>query len=536
MLAKAKPACASHGPPERLYPGRVPCPAVEADVAVVGAGPPAAARGDHAGTAGRRSAASSTRRRSPATSAAATVSRPAPCACSSTLGLDARRVPSWQPVDAAVGAIAVGPRGRASRSRAATARSPPSPAASSSTPRSSTSPRAAGAKVLRRPRASPASRPTADARRARRRRLGDVRAALRRSRADGMWSPVRKSLGRGDAGLPRRVARVPPVLRRRRPAAPPTGCGCGSSPTSCPATPGRSRSPAAGPTSASASSATAARRIQDMKALWPDLLARPHIARRARRRSPSPRRRTRPGRSRPASTGAVLAARPRRCSSATPPRATDPHDRRGHRPGAAHRRARRPTRSSTPARCARAGASGYRDAVREHLVADHRMSVLSAGAALDGVARGGDPASPGPASGPGATSPAGCSRTSPAPSPLTPRRWHRRFLARPGAYAARGRADPCQSLDGHSRNRPPRPGAPSHAVAAARNEAVRPRPRGCVASARAPLRCGHAHATDRAAGDRAPGDAGRDGRRVVPPAGRRGVARPAASARSAPRR
>ena len=36
------------------------------------------------------------------------------------------------------------------------------------------------------------------------------------------------------------------------------------------------------------------------------------------------------------------------------------------------------------------------------------------------------------------------------------------------------------------------------------------------------LRCGHAHPPDRAVGHRAPGDARRDGRRVVPPARRRG--------------
>ena len=34
--------------------------------------------------------------------------------------------------------------------------------------------------------------------------------------ADGMWSPLRKMLGGGRSGLPRRVACVPPVLRRGR--------------------------------------------------------------------------------------------------------------------------------------------------------------------------------------------------------------------------------------------------------------------------------------------------------------------------------
>ena len=33
--------------------------------------------------------------------------------------------------------------------------------------------------------------------------------------ADGMWSPVRKALGAGEAGLPRRVARLPPVRTER---------------------------------------------------------------------------------------------------------------------------------------------------------------------------------------------------------------------------------------------------------------------------------------------------------------------------------
>ena len=73
--------------------------------------------------------------------------------------------------------------------------------------------------------------------------------------ADGMWSPLRKALGVAPARLPGRLARLPPVLLRRR-ARRPTACGCGSSPTSSPATPGRSPCPAAGPTSGSGSTAT----------------------------------------------------------------------------------------------------------------------------------------------------------------------------------------------------------------------------------------------------------------------------------------
>ena len=96
-------------------------------------------------------------------------------------------------------------------------------------------------------------------------------------------------------------------------------CGCGSSPTCCPATRGRSRCRTAAPTSASASSAASGVPTRHMNDLWPELLRRPHIARRARRRRRGPRARTRPGPSPPAST--TRCSPPDvPCSSATRPR------------------------------------------------------------------------------------------------------------------------------------------------------------------------------------------------------------------------
>ena len=76
--------------------------------------------------------------------------------------------------------------------------------------------------------------------------------------ADGMWSPVRKALGLGpEPGYLGEWHAFRQYVARRRRRRPPTTCSSGSTPTSCPATRGRSRCPAAGPTSASACCATA---------------------------------------------------------------------------------------------------------------------------------------------------------------------------------------------------------------------------------------------------------------------------------------
>ena len=136
--------------------------------------------------------------------------------------------------------------------------------------------------------------------------------------ADGMWSPLRKALGLATPGylgewhafrqyfdgVDRLRGRPPVGVVRARPAA-------------------RLRvvvpaARTAGPTSASASSATADRRVQDMKALWPELLARPHIAEAlgaGGRRRGAPQGLAHPGPHRPGRARGAGG----RCSSATRP-------------------------------------------------------------------------------------------------------------------------------------------------------------------------------------------------------------------------
>ena len=109
-----------------------------------------------------------------------------------------------------------------------------------------------------------ARRPRADHVRRRRRRPRPDRRPLRRRRRRDV-EPGAQGRRPRRARLPRRVARLPPVRRRRHRTGRATTSTSGSSPTSCPATPGRSRCPAGGPTSASACCATATRRVQDMK-------------------------------------------------------------------------------------------------------------------------------------------------------------------------------------------------------------------------------------------------------------------------------
>ena len=292
----------------------------------------------------------------------------------------------------------------------AAASTPASCPASSSTPRSSTSPATRGVEVRegagvdgdrscgrsRRGRASTAASGCGPVRRRRR------RALLRRA---ALLAP--------DAARPRHVARVPPVLHRRRTTA---GCGCCSRRTCCPGTRGCSRSPDGranvgfgvlrGPGThagrrsprcgATCSSGRACepcsvptRRPEEPRRAWPipaaldpDLLAHGPRAVRGRRR-----RRGRPA------------------------------DRRGHRPGDRDRHARgrrdRRRRAAAPVRVAAA----YREAVRRR--ARSRPAVRGrapARARLARAAPGSRCGRPGSPRGRGATSPAGCSRTIPAPS------------------------------------------------------------------------------------------------------------------------
>ena len=250
--------------------------------------------------------------------------------------------------------------------------------------------------------------------------------------ADGMWSPLRKLARRRRRPATGRVARLPPVLHRCRPARRRGSCSSGSSPTCCPATPGRSRCPAAGPTSGSASSAAAKVPTQDMKALWPELL-RPAAHRRAcSGPTPRPSRPTGPGRSRPASTTSPLTAgrdalrRRRR-------RRHRPDDRRGHRPGAAHRHPRGRGDRRTAGSTARPGAAARYER-------DVRRALRRRPPHVDAA----DPGPQAPQGRPGrASAIAGATAWTrrnfarwlfedyPRAIVLTPRRWHRQFL-RPG--------------------------------------------------------------------------------------------------------
>ena len=291
--------------------------------------------------------------------------------------------------------------------------------------------------------------------------------------------------------------------------------------------------------------------------MWPELLARPHIARGARPGRRSPRRPTRPGPSPPASTDAVLgrgpgAVRRRRR------RRHRPDDRRGHRPGAADRASWPPRPSPAPAPTGPALAQArYEAAVRPRARGrPPHVGCRSGGSCASELGRRGrgarrrphalDPPqlrplavrgrAPRPSRSPRA---AGTGGSSPARAPT------RQQAVTTGRVAA-----------GNTRLRPRRCGSP------VRTQTRKPRPRtrdgrrrcgagrigatarpphrhppGGVAApfAACPARCAHAHPTDRPPRDRAPRDARRHGRGLVPPPGRRRVARPAASAASAPR-
>ena len=197
--------------------------------------------------------------------------------------------------------------------------------APSSTPRSSTAPRDARRRRCATASASPTC--VADDRRRHRRprRRHDRCAAQWVVAADGHYSPVRRMLDADGAGeLTRSLSSAPGTRSASTSAASTTaGCGCCSTPTSCPGTRGCSPSAAAAPTSASACCATAtqrcARRARQLAAQWRE---RSSTAR-ASRAHPRPRRRGRRHAPRLADPRVVRRARASRtagcCSPATPP-------------------------------------------------------------------------------------------------------------------------------------------------------------------------------------------------------------------------
>ena len=253
--------------------------------------------------------------------------------------------------------------------------------------------------------------------------------------ADGMWSPVRKAIGLSQPRLPRRVARLPPVRRRRRRRRPPTTSSCGSTPTSCPATPGRSRCPDGRANVGFGVLRDGTRRIQDMKAMWAGLLDRPAHPRRPRPArpprgpphgvaDPGPRRRAPPW-----LAGRVLLA-------GDAAMATDVMTGEGIGQalltgrlaaeaiiaGGALAPTASPTTTAPPSATTSSPTTGCR--LRLGRVLAHRRGARAAMAILDHA---------------GAWSRRNFARwmfeDEPRAVALTPSRWHRRVLARPGAFA-----------------------------------------------------------------------------------------------------
>ena len=176
------------------------------------------------------------------------------------------------------------------------------------------------------------------------------------------------------------------------------------------------------------------RRVRDMKALWPELLARPHIAEAL---GPSAVAAA-PHKAWPipARIDQAVLARGRVLFVGDAAGACDPLTGEGIGQAlltgtlAAH------AILDAGALAPELAASGYRRAVAEDWLPDHRMAaLLSRVLQSDGVARG-------------AIRLAGASdwtrrsfgrwlfEDEPRAAAVTPRRWHRRFLTRPGAYAA----------------------------------------------------------------------------------------------------
>ncbi len=258
--------------------------------------------------------------------------------------------------------------------------------------------------------------------------LGDI-AASHVVVADGMWSPTRKALGLAAAGYlgewhafrqyvgsvtgPAsrqldRVVRCRPLARLRA---------------------GRSRCPADGPTSVSACCAAAARSGKDAKQLWAGLLERPHIADALGAALPR-RSATSPGRSPPAST------RPRSATARALRRRRGGgdrcDDRRGNRTSPADRS---PCRGGDPRR-GTIGSPPLRATVRSG--ARRRPSDV-------GTPRPPARAPPGRDGALAIVAHSGrwgrrnfarwMFEDEPRAILATPRRWHRQFFKRPGAYA-----------------------------------------------------------------------------------------------------
>ena len=396
------------------------------DVVVVGGGPGRGGRRHHARPGRAATWCSSTRPPSPATRSAATASPPARCALLDALGLDPAAVPSWQPTSTTSSSARpsghAGPLPAPPRRRAAT---PPSPGArelDAALRRRGPRPPASRCSRARRARA-PTERPDgvrARGRRARRRAAPATRSAptacgrrcARRSAlADpgyrGEWHAFRQyftDVSARAAARARRLVRARPAARlrlvvpARRRRAPTSGFGILRDGGSCKVA-GHEGALAAscwpGPTSARSSAPTPG--AESPHRAWP-IPARVDRGRAERRAHPVRRRRRRRHR---------------------------PDDRRGHRPGPAHRRAGPPRRSlaggpDDPAgapRRLRARRSHRRPRRRPPHVAELLVRVLPApqGRPGRGARRRRSP------TGPGATSPAGCSRTTPGRSLLTPR-------------------------------------------------------------------------------------------------------------------
>ncbi len=91
-----------------------------------------------------------------------------------------------------------------------------------------------------------------------------------------MWSPMRKFLGTAVPGYLGEWHALRQYFRNTGQAA--ETCGSGSSPTCSPDTPGASRCPTVGANVGFGIQRGAKIATKEMKALWPELLARPHIA------------------------------------------------------------------------------------------------------------------------------------------------------------------------------------------------------------------------------------------------------------------
>ena len=326
-------ACASRGPPERLYPGRVPRPAVEVDVAVVGAGPAGSAAAITLAQAGANVALVDK----------ATFPRDKCCGDGLTtgalrlleqLGVSPLSLPSWQSVDAAwvrspSGRVVELPLPSGRGIYAAVARRTELDALLVDRARD------AGAEVHEGSTLT-GVRSTADAIELDVDEVGTISARMAIG-ADGMWSPLRKMLGAAEAGylgewhaFRQYFAEVGPAAASQlwvwfEPDLLPGYAW------SFPLAGGRANVGFGIPRGGAIST-------QAMKQLWPDLLARPHIhavlggsavAEAPHKAWPIPARIG----SLPL-TAAAGAVRRRRGRRDRPP------DGRGHRPGAAHRRAR----------------------------------------------------------------------------------------------------------------------------------------------------------------------------------------------------